>query len=924
MRNLISVILVLLCITSLHAQTINLKKDSITFDQMVSLIEKQSKYHFFYNHNWIEKKYFQPEFSNSNVIDIIDWLSSETNLQYKIHNNNVIFTKDFNIKSNYYDDYKQFLARTKVQKKDSTKYVAPTSIQKKKKTIGNEYKVFTIGNKSSNPLKKRVTLSGNIKDVETGEPLIGTIVYIDDIKRGTVTNQYGMYSLSMPVGRYKIEYRSVGMKTTYRNIVIHSNGSIDIEMKSTPTSLKEVVITAKSEDQVRNLRMGMEKITVKSLKQLPLGLGEADIIKSALLLPGVQSVGEAANGFNVRGGNTDQNLILLNEAPIVNTSHFFGFFSGFNSDIIKDITLYKSGIPANYGGRVSSVMDLDLKDGNRKIYKLNGGISPVSGRLTFEGPLKKDKGSFIVAGRTTYSDWVLKLLNDKKLKNSSANFHDLQGNFSWDLDENNNLFLSGYYSHDDFDYYQEDAFKYNSLAATLKWKHNYNPKLYSTFSGILSKYNYTSQSRSEASQAFDVDYQLNQYLFKTDFQYLSSFNHKISFGFHSTYFDLSPGERSPASPESLIKSKKLESEKAIELAIYVGDEFDLTNFMSLSAGLRYSFYGNVGSKVQYQYQENQPRSIETMLGDPEYKSGLFNTSSRPELRISSNIKIGSSSSVKIGYDRMYQYIQMISNTATITPTDIWKLSDKYLKPQKGDQYSIGFYKNLNQNRIEASIETYYKKLSNIIDYKGGAQLVMNEHLETDILNGKGKAYGVELMLQKKKGKLTGWINYSYSRILHKIDGNFAEERVNNGNYFSANYDKPHDFKLVTNYKASRRFNFSANYTFSTGRPFTPPIAYYNFSGSDKVYYADRNSMRMPNYSRLDIAATLNGNLVAKKINHSSWTFAVFNLLGRKNAYNIFFRTEDGKVNGYKMSIFGRPIFTITYNFKLFGNAKDDF
>jgi len=345
--------------------------------------------------------------------------------------------------------------------------------------------------------------------------------------------------------------------------------------------------------------------------------------------------------------------------------------------------------------------------------------------------------------------------------------------------------------------------------------------------------------------------------------------------------------------------------------------------MSLSAGLRYSFYGNLGPKTQFNYLESQARNVSS-IKNTEKKSGFINTYSGPELRISSNIKLGTTSSLKLGYNRMNQYIQMISNTAAMTPTDIWKLSDKYLKPQRCDQYSIGFYKNMSENRFEASIETYYKKLNNIIDYKGGAQLVMNEHLETDVLNGKGKAYGLELMLQKKRGKLTGWINYTYSKIQHKIDGEFEEERVNKGEYFSANYDKPHDFKFVANYKLSRRMNISTNFSYSTGRPFTPPVAYYNFAGSDRVYYSNRNSMRMPDYCRLDIAATVNGNLVAKKLNHSSWTFAVYNVLGRQNAYNIFFRTEGEKVQGYKMSIFGKPIFTVTYNFKLFGNAKDDF
>ena len=924
MRKLILSLILILSLCTLKGQKISIQQDSISFNETISILEKQSNFHFFYAEDWVNDIIINIDFKGEDISTVLNWLGNKTQLEYKILNKkNIIFTKGYEIKTNFAKEYIHFLTHSKKQKSDTIRYDAPKAITKKEKSISEEYKVYTIGSRARNPHNYKTTLSGNIKDIETGEPLIGTVVYIDDLKNGTVTDQYGLYAFSLPVGSYKVEFRSVGMKTTHRNIIIQSGGSLDVEMKSKPTSLKEIIITAKSEDAVRNLRMGMEKISIKTLKQLPLGMGETDIIKSTLLLPGVQSVGEASNGFNVRGGNTDQNLILLNEAPIVNTSHFFGFFSGFNSDIVKDITLYKSGIPANYGGRVSSVMDLKLKDGNKKNYKLNGGISPVSGRLTFEGPINKGKGSFIIAGRTTYSDWILKLLKDKKLKNSKANFYDLQGNLHYELNDKNSLYLSGYYSHDKFDHYQEDAFQYNTFATTLKWKHIFSPKLFSTTTGVVSNYNYTNESRNEPSQSYKVDYRLNQYIFKSDFSYNSSLNHKIGFGFHSTLYDLSPGDRSPLNIESLISSKTLEDEKALEMALYIGDEFELTHFMSLSVGLRYSFYGNLGPKTQFNYLEGYPRN-ESSIENTEKKSGLINTYSGPELRISSNIELSTSSSIKIGYNRMNQYIQMISNTAAMTPTDIWKLSDKYLKPQRCDQYSIGFYKNLSENRYEASVETYYKDLKNIIDYKDGAQLVMNEHLETDVLNGKGKAYGIELMLQKKKGKLTGWINYTFSKILHKIDSELKEERINNGDYFPANYDKPHDFNFVANYKLSRRLNISTNLSYSTGRPFTPPLAYYNFSGSDRVYYADRNSMRMPDYCRLDIAATINGNLVAKKLNHSSWTFAVYNVLGRQNAYNVFFRTEGEKVQGYKMSIFGKPIFTVTYNFKLFGNAKDDF
>ncbi|MBI9062965.1 MAG: TonB-dependent receptor, partial [Marinilabiliaceae bacterium] len=430
MRKLLLTLTFVFIIGLIDAQVFTLRKDSVSLNEFMMQLEVESNYEFFYEASWMDTYLYEVDFQNKPVIDAIKWLCNKYSLTYSlVDENKVIFFKDYNLKSNYAEVYSNYVLRKEVFAVESTLYEPPRKIEKKSNHINPEYLLYTIGSQSQGGALRSVTLSGKIKDMETGEPLIGAVVYVDDLKDGTITNPYGFYSYTLPKGRYKLEFRSVGMKTTYRNVVVHSDGELDVEMKSTPQALGEVIITAKSEDPVSNLRMGMEKITMKTLKQLPLGMGEADVIKSTLLLPGVQSVGEASGGFNVRGGSTDQNLILLSDAPILNTSHFFGFFSGFNSDIIKDITLYKSGIPAKYGGRVSSVMDITLKDGNRKNVKVNGGISPVSGRLIVEGPIKKEKSSFVIGARTTYSDWVLRLLDDPKLENSKASFHDLQGNF---------------------------------------------------------------------------------------------------------------------------------------------------------------------------------------------------------------------------------------------------------------------------------------------------------------------------------------------------------------------------------------------------------------------------------------------------------------------------------------------------------------
>ncbi|RLD31284.1 MAG: TonB-dependent receptor, partial [Bacteroidetes bacterium] len=741
---------------------------------------------------------------------------------------------------------------------------------------------------------------------------------------GATSNADGFYSLVLPKGQHIVEYRTIGMRTTRRNLILYSNGGFNVEMYEKVNQLEEVTVTASKENNVQNLRMGTEKISIKMLKMIPMGLGEVDVVKSALLLPGVQSVGEAAAGYNVRGGSTDQNLMLLNNAPIINPSHFFGFFSAFNSDIIGDVTLYKSGVPAKYGGRISSVMDIQLKEGSKEKFKVSGGISPVTGRLMVEGPVK-EKATYILSARTTYSNWILKQLENKQLQNSTASFYDIQGMTNIEIDKNNKISLSGYYSKDKFNYYKQSAFEYSNLAATLQWDHTFKPNLFASFSVIMSNYDYSIDGVQDSTAMSSMYYRLGQNIGRADFTYFPIERHKVNFGLNATWYQLTPGELLPLNDSSTVIPRRLEDDRALESSLYLSDEFEISPVVTLSGGLRLNMYASFGPNSEFRYGDDIPFSTESILDTVYYSNGQIKAFyPNLEFRLSSRFLLGAGFSFKAGIQRMYQYIHMVSNTTAISPTDIWKLSDKYIKPQRSDQLSLGIYRNFKKNMIETSIETYYKKLDNIIDYKGGAQLLMNEHLETDIINGTGRAYGVEFMVKKTSGSITGWVSYTYSRILHKIDGEFDEEKVNDGNYFPANYDKPHDLKLVVNSKLSRRFNITTNFVYNTGRPITYPVGFYNFANVNRVFYSQRNEFRIPDYLRLDLAATFNGNLKKNKLNHSSFTLAVYNVLGRRNPYSIYFKVEDGEVNGYKMSIFGKPIITLTYNFRILGNASGDF
>jgi len=902
---------------------ITLRIDSIPFVNFVDTLEKVTDYRFFYNGSWSDSLIIRVHAVHEPVSRVLSGVFKNTGIYCLITGKKVIFSQGVPFKTSFKKNM-LFYLRLQQKQKEKIRYALSSNRENTETLSRGKYKLYKIGNPADFNKGKYAFLSGTVKDGNTGLPAPGVVVYFPALKKGTTTDEKGHYSLWLPKGQHAVEYRLIGMHIEKRNLILFSDGRFDIEIFEQVNQLGEVTVSANRENQVRNLRIGIEKISVKMLKQIPMGLGEVDLVKSSLLLPGVQSVGEAAAGYNIRGGSTDQNLILLNGAPVMNSSHFFGFFSAFNSDMIEDVTLYKSGVPARYGGRVSSVMDIKLKQGNTEKIKCSGGISPVTGRIMVEGPVTK-KANFVLGTRSTYSDWILKQLKDKQLQMSTARFQDLQGILNVEAGKGDHLSLFGYMSRDLFNYYKESAFEYTNQAVTLRWTHTFSPRLYADISAILSNYEYRVDNIQDTLAMSSLFYRINQKIAKADFAWLFSEVHKVTFGVSSTGYSLFPGKQLPLNDLSDIMPHTLEEEKALENSLYISDEYKISSLITLSGGIRMNMFMALGPATEYHYREQAPLAVEIMTDTAYYGKNKIKAF-YPGLgyRFTSRFLISPGLSVKAGLQRMYQYLHMMSNTTAISPTDIWTLSDRYIKPVTSDQVSLGIYKNFQRNKLEISAEAYYKFLGNILDYKNGARLLMNDHLETDVLNGKGKAYGVELMIKKQTGNITGWISYAYARILHKIDGDFAVEKVNNGKWFPADYDKPHDVKLVINTKLSRRFNVTANFMYSTGRPITYPVGYFRFGDVNRIFYSDRNEFRIPDYMRLDLAATLNGNLKMKKLNHSSFTLAVYNVLGRRNPYSIYFKLEDGEMNGYKLSIFGQPIITLTYNFRIFGNALGDF
>jgi hypothetical protein len=890
--------------------------DQVSFSDFVLDVEQQIQVRFMYHQEMVDSIIVSASFREIEINDALKAIFNNSDLKYLFSGDYIIITDEFTIQTELPPN---FFARTRSNtiSSDNLIFDFEKEIEEETSQINaKENTIFRIGLESESSGSDKARIAGYIKNAKNGEPIIGALIYIENPRIGVATDQFGYYSISIPKGKWELKLKSMGFKDSRRQVILYGDGKLDIEMEEDIIPLKEVVIESESDINISGVQLGLNKLDIQALKKVPPILGEVDVLRIALTLPGVQSVGEAANGFHVRGGSADQNLVLFYEAPVYNPTHFFGFFSSFNPDVIKSVDLYKGSIPAHYGGRISSVLDVQAKEGNNKKFSGSGGISPVTARLTLEGPIIEDKASFITGFRSTYSDWILKQLPNANLKNSSASFYDLFGKVSFNLNENNSLFAGGYFSKDGFSFNSDTIYGYTNTSASLQWKHIYNNKIYSVFSGVYSGYSYSITNDKNEVNAFNLDYSLQNFIAKMDFSYFPTNRHKMDFGISSIFYGIQPGSLTPKGEQALITPEILEEEQGIESAVYFGDIFDVTPTFSLYLGLRYSVYNSLGPKTVRIYSENAPLDDDNVVDINEY--GDFEniqTYHGPEFRFSARYDLGRNSSIKLGFNRMRQYIHMLSNTTSISPTDIWILSSKYIEPQIGDQISLGYFRNFNNNAIESSVEIYYKNIENLLDFKNGAVLLMNENIETEIIKGKGKSYGAEFLVKKKTGKLNGWMSYTYSRALIKAESEFSGESINNGEYFPASYDKPHNVNVLTNYKFSRRISISGYLAYSTGRPITYPVAKYYYGNSARLHYSDRNQFRIPDYFRLDLSINLEGNHKIKKLNHSSWTFSVYNITGRDNVYSIYFVSEEGKVNGYKLSVFANPIPTITYNFK---------
>lgn len=789
-------------------------------------------------------------------------------------------------------------------------------------SLDNEGQTLVIGDPINLGRYKSGTLTGKVLDGKTGESLIGAVIYDPKLKIGVSSDGKGEFKLELPAGEHTLQFSYMGFQAYERKINLIESGEAQFELFEESHNIDEVTVIA-DEYNVSRTQTSLVQMTSKEIKNLPLLMGERDVIKSITMMPGITSVGELSSGFNVRGGNSDQNLILLDGSPVFNTSHLFGFLSMVNPDLVEDMRVYKGGLPSKYGERVSSVMEVDLKNGNTDHLKFYGGIGTINSRLALDGPLTKNKKLTVTAGgRMSYSDWILEQIPDPAVAESTTKFYDFSGKLVYKFNNHNWISLMGYASNDRFSTSSDAINEYGNILLNLKSRNRYSEKLFGEVDLSYSKYSFqlTDFTNGKNYEAYYLDNSIAYNSFKYNLIWHPLPQHNANAGVNVVCYLNSPGEISAYADTTLIQPRTLETEDAYEGAIYASDEFDIVPGFTMNIGLRYSYYNLRGPATVLLYDESKPMSPGTVTGIKEYgKNETVKSYGGLEPRFSMNYETESGYSLKMSLQRTRQYIQQISNNAVASPAEIWKTSDTYLEPLISDQITLGIANDIRAQKYLVNAEIYYKRLQNLIEYKNGAQLIMNEHIETDLLPSDGFSYGLELSLNKRQGRLTGWMNYTFSRTMRKTNSEFDEEQINHGNYYPSIYDKPHDLSIVATYNISRRWRVSGNFVYISGRPVTLPELMYRYSNETLVYYSDRNKYRMPSYNRLDLSITFDENLRRKRMWKGSWTFSVYNVYGRNNPYSVYYRKTMGDTgirdySLYKLSVIAVPIPSITYNF----------
>ncbi|MGY6744632.1 MAG: TonB-dependent receptor [Cecembia sp.] len=914
-NNLLLILIYSLVISSLfhaplHAQVqekISGLFPGIPFPRFTQQVTSMTGYRFYFSPDDLQDFQVNISAKDNTLSQILEAVFDQTDFKFSIDSEKRVFITK-------YQPLDLKLAKDFFERGNSKEALDSLNRQTDIERAYSRNKLYVIGNPSS---QKEATLSGKITGIETGNPVFGAVVFERAEYRRAISNEDGYFQILLPVGRHTLFIQNLGGFIEQRQISLQGDGILDVAIEENIISLSEVTVSSDRMTNISRPEMGVQKLNIQSMKKIPAILGEVDVIRSILTLPGVQTVGEASVGFNVRGGAADQNLILYNHSTIYNPSHLFGLFSAFNPDVVESVELYKAGIPVQYGGRLSSVLDIKANYGNNEKIRVTGGIGLLTGRLSVDGPIG-ERTTFSLGARSTYSDWLLQLLEENTdFNDGRASFYDLNFSMSHQLNNKNIIRVNAYNSNDNFRFDRDTTFRYENLNFNIGWTHYFNERLEAEL--VLGRDNYAFgiEGRDNPSNAYDFGFNIRQDFAKIHFNYDYNFRHKFNFGVQSTRYRLNPGKIQPSGLESIVVTEEVNQEHALESAFYFGDNIEISEQLTLNLGGRYVLYQFLGPNTGRFYTPGLPISSTTLSREETFNQGdVIQTYHGPEFRISGRYILNNISSIKAGYNTGRQFIHLVTNNAAIAPTDIWKLSDNNILPQWGDQISLGYYRNLKLDRYEFSVETYHRSLRNLLDFRSGSTLILNNTVEQAVVRSEGRAYGAEILLRKNTGKLNGWVSYTYSRSLLRTAKDEEAEKINNGEWYPNNFDQPHNAVLVGNYEWSKRFSTSINANYSTGRPITLPVAKFQYGGSERVFFSDRNAYRIPDYFRIDLSVNIEGNHKVRKLAHSSWSFGVYNLLGRRNPYSVFFTPVNGTLQGYQLSIFAQPIPFITYNFKI--------
>jgi hypothetical protein len=873
-----------------HPISLSCNEVPLGFLQFLEQVEKEIPVRFFFHPSWINHLTVNQAYDRMPLRDVLDQVFDGSDISYAmLHGYAIIFVKD--------------PARHMEREKLLDKAVS------ERKNIQQ----ITIGNSARFHPDRNVTLRGTLTDENTSVPIKHGSVSLLDSDRGTVTNEQGVYELQLAQGQHLISFRHANYSEKIIDLEIYTSGRLDVKLEEEAKLLDEVIV---SDQAIAQQSIGQTTIKVLDMKRAPSFIGEVDIIKQVQTQAGVTTVGEIAAGFNVRGGGVDQNLVLYDGMPIFNTAHAMGFFSAFNANVINQISFYRGGIPAEYGGRASSVLNVSSREGSYVKWSGDGGIGLISAHATIHGPIKKEYTSVIASFRTTYSNWMVRSIQSKfaNIQNSSIAFFDGTLKIAHRFSAKSKLTFSAYSSNDQMQLINDSTFQWSNLATSVRWDKTSSENLFFSITAGVGKYSYQI-IEPQPSQAFNLQYGVIYPTLKADFNYTK--RRPVSFGLHTTVYNFNPGTLRPISQGSLARFIDMANERSVETALYFSESLKVGSRVFIDAGMRYSLYARLGSGMLYQYAEGHPREPRNVIDSIGYgKHRIMKIYHGSEPRLALRYSLNQTASIKVGYNRMYQFIHLISNTAAVTPVDVWQSSNFFFRPQIADQLAGGYFKNLMENTVELFGELFYKRVENILEFKDGAQLILNNKLETALLPGRLYAYGLELSATRRKGRLQGGVNYTWSRSWRKVNGYYDVEKINEGRLFPSNFDQPHVVNLMWRYGITRRHFFTGQFTYHTGRPISLPEQIYYVDGIGISDFPERNTYRLPDYHRLDLAFVIEGNHKRKKLWDGTWTVSFYNVYFRRNAYSVFFRQDSfGILKPYQLSVIGALIPTLTYNFK---------